>query len=109
MEKRYLCTRCKEHYSSEEIRLTSDSRIICLFCLGLKERKIEKTPLKKELKKDNSLVEYFCSNCKYKFKRKKSVEFRLCPYCGKEGKVKVVSTINAEKIIDESKDKRYDF
>lgn len=32
-------------------------------------------------------VTFICTSCKYRFKRKKSWNEKLCPYCGKEGNI----------------------
>lgn len=108
MEKKYMCSRCKEQHTSENIRLTADSKIVCLYCLGKKTREFEiQTPKEKEVRNEN-LVEYECKNCGYKFKRKQSVEFKLCPYCGKEGKVVALKSKNASNLLKESLDKRFE-
>ena len=108
MEKKYVCSRCKENHTSDDIRLTADSKIVCLYCLGQKTREIITQVPKEKTIINESSVEYECKNCGYKFKRKQSVEFKLCPYCGKEGKVVTLKSKNASNLIKESLDKRFD-
>ena len=50
---------------------------------------------------------YICTNCKYKFSRKKSREVENCPYCGKNTII-VDNQLGADKLIQDSTDKKFD-
>ncbi len=106
MEKIYKCSKCRNEYATSEIRLTPDSKIVCVYCLGKKSRDV--APEKKEETLKEEHIEYVCAECKYEFKRKKSQAVKLCPYCGKGGKVIAKTNVSADNILKQSSNE-FDF
>ncbi|MFH2020069.1 MAG: hypothetical protein ABIJ34_01535 [archaeon] len=100
ISKKYRCTKCKGEYSTEDIRLSADGQVTCVYCMGKKQRGVTE-PVKAE-KSQEEQTAYMCGNCKYQFKRKKSLVIKVCPYCGKEGKVFLKANISAEHILNDS-------
>ncbi|MEK6916762.1 MAG: hypothetical protein AABW92_03380 [Nanoarchaeota archaeon] len=101
---KYTCYKCKKEYGSDEIRLNADKQLICVSCLMGK-----KTVEPKKIVIDEPVIEYLCNNCHYSFKRKESIKFKLCPYCGKEGKVVPMKNMDSGKILKDSMDARYSY
>ncbi|MDD5178272.1 MAG: hypothetical protein PHT54_03270 [Candidatus Nanoarchaeia archaeon] len=60
-----------------------------------------KTPQKKE-----EYLEYLCRNCRYQFKRKKSISVVCCPYCGKKT-IEERGFNSAQKLLDESSERMF--
>jgi predicted RNA-binding Zn-ribbon protein involved in translation (DUF1610 family) len=63
---------------------------------------------KAKVEKSEKMVHYICTACRYKFSRKTSQEIHKCPYCGKE-KIVVDSALGADKLLNDSMDKKFDW
>ncbi len=70
------------------------------------ELNAEKT-VKKTTEKSEPMIKYLCSNCKYKFSRKKSQEVTKCPYCGKTN-VMLDNALGADTLLKESANKKFE-
>jgi DNA-directed RNA polymerase subunit RPC12/RpoP len=108
MDKKYRCTKCKQEYDSEDIRFTGQSALMCVYCLGKKQRQAEQPKTAKEEPQEEN-VNYFCNDCRYSFKRRASFKFNNCPYCGKSGSIIVKKPQTAEKLITDSVEPDFDF
>lgn len=69
------------------MRIDPNSKnLICRNCLERTPQKnqssVTKEPQEKSTKKEESMKEYFCKECKYNFSRAKHLTMKSCPYCG---------------------------
>ncbi|NTV24111.1 MAG: hypothetical protein HGA85_07135 [Nanoarchaeota archaeon] len=95
-------------YASSEIRLSPNSKIVCLYCLGQKATIEPKQEAKKPVVNEE-MLEYTCGACKYSFKRKKSFVLTSCPYCGKNDSLSQKKSGDASNILKDSMSRQYDF
>ncbi|AJF62039.1 TPA: hypothetical protein HA239_05740 [Candidatus Woesearchaeota archaeon] len=102
----YTCYKCKKEYGSDEIRLNADRKLVCVYCLGTKKHAEVKEP---KIDKIEETIEYVCNNCHYLFKRKASVLFMHCPYCGQEGKIIAKKNMDSDMILSDSMDAKYSY
>ncbi len=107
---KYKCQKCGKEYETKDIRFSAGNKLSCVYCLGMKTRDIEAAvPEPKGKKPKEDTVEYVCSACNYSFKRKKKFVVASCPYCNKENTTTVKRTQDADKLVKDSMDRRYDF
>jgi DNA-directed RNA polymerase subunit RPC12/RpoP len=107
---KYKCFKCGKEYETSDVRFTAADKLTCVYCLGVKKREILPVHEKKtEDKPKEEMIEYQCGACNYSFKRKKGFLVSTCPYCNKEGHLVVKKSQDANKLINESTDKKYDF
>ncbi|MDD5332081.1 MAG: hypothetical protein PHE43_04695 [Candidatus Nanoarchaeia archaeon] len=82
---------------------------------GKKKKEFEEVPVlkpkvekKEEPKKVvDPYLEYVCNSCRYNFRRKRSANVEVCPYCGKKA-VEPMSNRGAQIILDESSNRMFD-
>lgn len=67
---------------------------------------MKRQAIKKEV---SSLEEYFCTRCKFKFKIKQQPMGKrlLCPYCGKDDKIVKYNENEANQLLKEASDARF--
>ena len=90
------CYKCGNQYTMDMMRMDpKGNSMVCRNCLERKQVQkqdsIAKTDLKAQ-KKEESMKEYFCKECRYNFKRAKHIVVSTCPYCGSSGVVSKGST-----------------
>lgn len=118
-----ICRACGRKQLMHNMRSAPDGEhMICVDCAKkgasisseIPLRKVvENTPfhggkVKKETVKSEKMIKYICTNCKYTFSRKESQNVEKCPYCGKH-KIVRDDRLDAEKLIKESMDKKFDW
>ncbi len=109
------CYKCGNEYVMAELKMDPNRKnnLVCVYCLGLKQKpamqkKEQKTePIKTQKKSASAqqtpkLISYWCTACKYAFKRKEGIEVESCPYCSKEGTIMVKK--DSASLIKESSD-----
>ncbi|MBN1502740.1 hypothetical protein JW930_04290 [Candidatus Woesearchaeota archaeon] len=91
------CSKCKNEYPSSEIKFSmTNAKLLCVYCLGEKTRKIE-IPFEAEENQQEEVQEvlrYHCKACQYNFSKRKSAEVNRCPYCSREGTVELRKSAN---------------
>jgi len=117
-----ICRACGRKVLMHNMRPDGEN-MICLECYKRKsgvqsaqsifaKKEVENTPYhtkeEKKTVKSEKMVRYICTNCKYKFSRKESQHVGKCPYCGKD-KIVVDTQLGAEKLLNESQNKKYDW
>lgn len=120
-----ICRVCGRKVLMHNMRLDDDKEnMICNDCYKKKASGIQPTsvltrkavenkpydsPKGKSAKtKSEKMLRYICTNCKYKFSRKESQQVAKCPYCGKNSIVHD-DQLGADKLINDSMDKKFDW
>lgn len=115
-----ICRSCGRKTLMHNMRPSADGEnMICVDCAKKGVSLKSEVPLSKAASELNSrskenkfksekMIRYLCTNCKYKFSRKESQHVEKCPYCGRTTIVHD-DQLNADKIIKESQDKKYDW
>lgn len=106
----YLCTRCKEKFSLEEVKYDRRAQLVCLKCLGSTEPKRErKTDVRSFVRKMEPSPQFICMDCRYRFRRKQGSTKNDCPYCGSSQLMNVKRLKDLNDLIDSSMDERFDY
>lgn len=105
------CYRCGQNHLVTDMRYTAANKMVCKHCLSKTNPKKTFSQEQNESKTASMerSVEYVCSKCNYKFKRKAEPPVNACPYCGRQGTLELQSSKGAASLIEESLDKKYDF
>lgn len=109
MDMRRECKRCGIRQEPGQMRIHPNGKdFLCKDCAALQDPKaknLEKAKLPKRAhfsdEKDEPIVKYYCRKCKYKFKRKKGITMKACPYCGSDD-FGLQEEVSAQSILDEA-------
>jgi hypothetical protein len=107
-----ICNKCGNKAPANEMRYSVDGkRIICSKCQAVEKGGVkESTTQPKTIKgryeepaapKVEATVTYYCTNCRFKFSRRKEIYIRICPYCSKET-ISVVPNQSAQAYINKA-------
>ena len=101
------CYKCGNQFTMDMMRMDPNGKnLICRSCLERKPSAqnvsdVENPIGKKSKETKNEMLEYFCKDCKYNFKRAFHIDVRTCPYCSSKSDVQKGST--AKIIADAAK------
>jgi hypothetical protein len=106
-----ICGKCGAKEPANEMRYSIDGkRIICAKCQaiesgGVKGGTTQPTKLMgrdyEEPEPRQASVNYYCSNCRFKFSRNSKIDIRICPYCSKET-ISIVPKQTAQAFINKA-------
>jgi hypothetical protein len=104
-----ICGKCGQRGPANEMRYSVDGqRIICSKCQAIEkggegdsQRFKTMTDGQAPGKQASGAVNYFCTNCRFKFSRKREIDVSVCPYCSKPT-ISVVPSQNAQSFINKA-------
>ena len=106
----YTCSRCKKEFNFDNIRYDRDHSLMCVGCLGKRDKLEKKEKLSVEESKEQESIKFICTSCRFKFSIKKGSPKALkCPYCGKTKLMLVKKYKDENDLITESLDERFDY
>lgn len=102
-ERMLTCGRCKKSVPVSTIQYMpkGDGGVIAL-CSECRAQKVVKSAIKPKPTTDSSIkkINYLCERCNYKFSYNPDGHALLkCPYCGKNDKLKDLSSTSAENLV----------
>ncbi len=104
----YLCSRCREKFTFEQIRYDRSHKIVCKGCLGILEKEEEQKD--RMGAKDYEKIRFICMDCRFKFSiRRGSRQALKCPYCNKTALMQVKKYKDENDLISESMHERFDY
>ena len=106
----YTCSRCKKEFNFSNIKYDMDHSLICVECLGKKEKLEHKEKLRAEEPKEQESINFICTSCRFKFSIKKSSPKVLkCQYCGKTKLMLVKKYKDENDLIRDSMNPKFDY
>ena len=104
----YLCTRCREKFSFEQIRYDRNHKIVCKGCLGILDQEEKRKGLMRA--RDFEKIRLICMDCRFKFSVKRGSQQAIkCPYCNKTHLMLVKKYKDENDLIKESMHERFDY
>ena len=100
------CVRCKGRFPSSEMHYAPNGKdLMCKQCYEIakqaRKQETDKTEvIIKEIPKSNDIIEYICTSCNYKFKKKLGQKVLKCPYCNSPN-IEKYKALDASAILDE--------
>ena len=80
------CFKCGNQFLMDSMRMDVDGRnLVCRYCLDRRPvpmNEVKILPQRPKPGKEERMIEYFCKDCRYNFKRAEKIVVEKCPYCG---------------------------
>lgn len=104
----YTCTKCNQDFPFGKIKYDTSMKIVCHDCLGEKEE--EKSPMRRiQERASEDKVKLICSQCRFQFSLgMSSQQAWKCPNCDSSSLMRVKKYKDADDLINESMDPRFD-
>lgn len=100
------CVRCGGRFPSSEMHYAPNGKdLMCKACYEAAKQARQQSTKKtkiiiKDMPKNKDMIEYICTSCNYRFKRKAGQKVTRCPYCNSTN-IEEYKALDASTILDQ--------